>query len=129
MQCHGKARFWVVLREGVSTVRPVSLNRCEQLLFDYVEKHPEERQYWLHKVRGTATASDSTHLAAERLDAELWRYFLERAAVVPNLKQFARDQGVKRTSMRNLAEYLLRLWGPPKQKKPTPSEEGFPGLG
>jgi len=100
----------------------VSLNRCEQLLFEYVEKHPEERQYWMHKVRGTAGASDSSHVAAERLDTELWRYFLERAAVVPILKQFARDQGLARTSMRNLAEYLLRLWAPPKPKKAKPSE-------
>jgi hypothetical protein len=95
----------------------VSLNRCEQLLYEYVEKHPEERQYWLHKVQRLAAGSETQHVAANKLDAELWYYLQERAAVVPALKPYA---GAKRTSMKNLAEYLLRSWAPPKPK-PRPS--------
>ena len=128
LQCHGKARFWVVLKGCDLTLPRVSLNRCEQLLFEYMEKHPEERQYWVDKVRAAAAASADTHVASARLDAELWRYYLERAAVVPVLKQFARDHGVARTSMRNLAEYLLRLWAPPKPRKLNPLKGELPGL-
>jgi hypothetical protein len=102
----------------------VSLNRCEQLLYDYVEKHPEERQYWIHKVRSLAQLSQDKHVIAERAELELWRYFQERAAVVPVLKEFARTQGSGRTSMRNLAEYLLRMWAPPKVRKVAPAIGG-----
>lgn len=105
------------------TVRSVSLNRCEQLLFEYVERSPEERQYWLHKVRILAELYPSAHVAAERLEAELWRYFVERAPVVASLREFTKSEGKARTSMRNLAEYLLRLWGPVRVKK-TPSQPG-----
>jgi len=104
----------------VSTVRLVSLNRYEQLLFEYVERSPEERQYWVHKVRVLAESDPSPHLAAERLDGELWRYFMERAPNVSTLKEFTKLQGTARTSMRNLAEYLLRLWGPVKPKRAVP---------
>lgn len=90
----------------------MSLNRCEQLLFDYIEHSPEERQYWLHKVRGTGRVEMSSHRAAEKLDAELWRYFAERASLVPTLREYTRVEGPAKTSMRNLAEYLLRLWVP-----------------
>lgn len=123
LQCHGKARFWVVLRHRLGTVRAVSLNRCEQLLFDYIGKHPEERQFWLHKVQAVAKARASEGDTAERLELELWSYFKERASVVPALKEFARTQGLARTSMRNLAEYLMRLWAPERPKRPKP--EGF----
>jgi hypothetical protein len=86
-------------------------------LFNYIEKHPEERQYWVHKVRSLAQLWSDPHVAAERLEQDIWRYFLERATVVPVLKEFVKIQGVNRTSMRNLAEYFLRMWGPPKPKK------------
>lgn len=118
-------RIWVVLLKGVSTVRRVSLNRCEQLLLEYVERSGEERQYCIHKVQSLAK-SFSPHLAAERLDGELWRYFLERASVVPALREFIKVEGAARTSMRNLAEYLLHLWAPARPKSPTPRSGGEP---
>jgi hypothetical protein len=96
----------------VSTVSTVSLNRSEQLLFDYIGKHPEERQYWLHKVQAVAKATSGRHSAAEKLDAELWAYFRERAGVAREFKEFANVQGLTRTSMRNLSEHLIRLWAP-----------------
>jgi len=34
----------------------------------------------------------------------------------------ARAYGVKRTSMKNLAEYLVRLWTDPKPRKPARTE-------
>ena len=121
-----KRGFGVVLRLRGSTVSAVSLNRCEQLLFDYLEKHPEERQYWMHKVRQAADLCADPHAASLRLDTDLWFYFRERAAIVPVLKDFARSQGQERTSMRNLAEYLLRLWAPQKPKRKGPLSDAPP---
>lgn len=102
----------------------MSLNRCEQLLFDYIEHHPEERQYWLHKVRSTSGGDLSSHHLAERLDAELWSYFIERASVVPLLREYARVEGATRTSMRNLAEYLVRLWIPSRPRERPKTDLG-----
>lgn len=95
----------------------MSLNAAEQMVFDYIQSHPEERHYWTEKVRATLRREDDEHVAALRLDGELWRYFEERSAVASPFREVAQRQGVRRTSMRNLAEYLLRLWTPPRPKK------------
>jgi hypothetical protein len=98
----------------------MSLNRSEQLLHDYVQSHPEERQHWLKKVQGLAKTIADPHLAAVRLELELWRYFEERSRVVPAFREIAQREGVFRTSMQNLAEYLLRMWAvqPARPAKP-----------
>ena len=90
----------------------MSLNRCEQQLFDYVQRNPEERHYWQQKVRGVAVQADP-YGAAVVLDGELWRYLEERARVVPEFREYAKPE-TKRVSLRNLAEYLLRVWVEPK---------------
>ncbi|MFT3782689.1 MAG: hypothetical protein QM790_11800 [Nibricoccus sp.] len=95
----------------------VSLNRCEQQIFEYIGINPEERHFWEQKVRAFAANNADLSDAAVRIDAELWRYFLERAGVVPQFKQVVEQEGTRRVSMRNLAEYLLRLWVPPRPKK------------
>ena len=102
----------------------MSLNRTEQRLFDYVQRHAEERQYWQAKVQSIVKAEPDRHLAANRLDAELWHYHRERSAVVPEMRDAARHEGLARTSMKNLAEYLLRLWAPPPAKRPPPVQGG-----
>ncbi len=107
-----------------SHVARMSLNSSERMVFDYVQTHPEERQYWVEKVRKTSAATPDDHMAAALLEPELWRYFEERSAVAAPFKEVARHQGVRRTSMKNLAEYLLRLWTAPRPKKqPAPSLE------
>ena len=63
----------------------MSLNRFEQLVFDYIRGHPDERQYWQDKVRRIVTQADSIHQAAARLDGEFWRYFEERSSAVANI--------------------------------------------
>ena len=103
----------------------VSLNRNEQHLFDYVGKHPEERQYWLHKVRANAAGCTNDQEAAAVLEGELWSYFVERSQVVPILVEIAKREGLRRTSMRNLAEHLLRLWAPPRAKRQPEDERGL----
>ncbi len=97
----------------------MSLNRSEQLLYDYVQGQTEERQHWQNKVRALVAQSPDMPGAVARLDAELWRYYLERSEVVPIFIAAARANGLKRTSMKNLAEYLVRLWTEPRPKKPS----------
>jgi len=96
----------------------MSLNRSEQAIQDYIGRHPDERQYIHDKVRTLASGADDMPGAVSRIDSELWRYYVERSAVVPSFKEAARLYGLKRTSMKNLAELLIRLWAEPKPKKP-----------
>jgi hypothetical protein len=105
----------------------MSLNRSEQLVYDYVTAHAEERQHWMHKVRAIAGSVKDGSEAAGRIDAELWRYYLERSSVAPAFKEAARDYGLRRTSMRNLAELLIRLWTEPRPRKDAGSCRGSDG--
>lgn len=99
----------------------MSLNRCEQRVFDYWERHRDERHFWIEKVRAAAKMTPDPHGAATQLEGALWRYYLERSEVVPVFRDAARHEGLQRTSMKNLAELALRLWTEPKpKKKPAP---------
>ncbi len=98
----------------------MSLNRSEQTLNDYIKRHPEERQYIQDKVRTIAAGGLDAAGAVARIDSELWRYYEERSAVVPVFREAAGVLGLKRTSMKNLAELLVRLWVEPKPKTPSP---------
>ena len=95
----------------------MSLNRCEQRVFDYLEHHRDERQFWQGKVRGVAKAASDHHVAAAQLALELWRYYEERSAVASPFREAVRVEGLQRTSMKNLAELLIRLWVEPRPKK------------
>ena len=97
----------------------MSLNRCEQRVFDYLQRHPEERQFWQQKFHHVAKIAGDDHLAVARLEPELWRYYEERSGVVPSFKEAAKHDGLQRTSMKNLAELLVRLWIEPRPKKKT----------
>lgn len=101
----------------------MSLNRCEQMVYDYLQGHPEERHYWQGKVRAAAQASPDNHVAADRLQADLWAYVVERSAVAEPFRSSAQREGLRRTSMRNLAEYLIRLWTEPRPKRPAKPAE------
>jgi hypothetical protein len=102
----------------------MSLNRSEQMLFDYVQGQNEDRHYWQNKVRAIVAESAEIPVAVTRLDSELWRYYLERSEVTPVFVVAARTFGLKRISMKNLAEHLVRLWTEPRPKKPAPSDSG-----
>jgi hypothetical protein len=95
----------------------MSLNRCEQRVFDYLQSHPDERHHWRGKFQRVTKDAVDERVAVEQLEVELWRYHQERSAVVPLFKEAAAQEGLKRTSMKNLAELLLRLWTEPKPKK------------
>lgn len=118
------AGFSVVFGGTGRRVGGVSLNRSEQQLYDYVQKSPEERRHWEYKTRILAANTPDVHEAARLLDAELWQYYLERAGVLPEFKRAVQREGTRRISMKNLAEYLLRLWGPVRVAKRPPDERG-----
>jgi hypothetical protein len=96
----------------------VSLNRYEQAIFEYLQSHPDEGRHWENKVSTRAARGE---LAASTLADELWDYVRERAAHTQPFRDWAARGGVQRTSLLNLAEYLIRLWGPvaPKRKPPV----------
>jgi hypothetical protein len=75
------------------------------------------------KFQRAAKATGDDHVAAAQLEPELWRYYQERSAVAAPFKEAAAIEGLQRTSMRNLAELLLRLWTEPRVKKPKPALE------
>jgi len=102
----------------------VSLNRSEQRIFDYLSAQTDERQFWVGKVQKIAREAVDAFAAALRLEPELWNYYVERSAVVPSFRAAASREGLKRTSMRNLAELLIRLWTTPR---PQPKKAAPPG--
>jgi len=100
----------------------MSLNRTEQMVYDYLQAQPDEKRHWHDKVCGFSARARDPHAAALELEAELWRYFEERSAVAEPFKAIAQREGVRRISLRNLAELLLRLWAPVKVKPRTETE-------
>lgn len=100
----------------------MSLNRTEQLLFDYIQNRPEERQHWKDNVRTLVKTVPDVHAAAVTLEGQLWRYYEERSSVAAPFLEIARREGIRRISLRNLAEYLLRMEAPVRTKRPTTGE-------
>jgi hypothetical protein len=94
----------------------MSLNRCEQIIFDYLKTHPDERQYLHDKVQAIVTGSTEVPNAVARIDSELWRYYEERSAIVPAFRQTLGPDAPRKISMKNLAELFVRLWTEPKTK-------------
>ena len=94
----------------------MSLNRNEQMLHDYLQAQPDERRHWEGVVKHEAARAGDIHAAAFSLEGDLWRYYVERAGVTEPFRSAARHEGLARTSMRNLAELLLRRWAPPPAK-------------
>jgi hypothetical protein len=88
-----------------------------------LQSHKDERHYWQGKFQRLAKALDDERVAIERLEPELWRYYLERSSVASPFKEMAAIEGIQRTSMKNLAELLMRLWTEPRPKKKATSGE------
>ena len=98
----------------------MSLNLSEERLKAYVEGHRDERQHWREKVRALSGKAADLHEAARVLERDLRSYLRERATVVEALRSGMTPEAVARLSLRNLAEYWLRVWGEPRRKTPTP---------
>jgi hypothetical protein len=93
----------------------MSLNRSEQEVYGYIHGNRDERQYWEQKVRAFAQMHTNRYSAAAVLDTELRRYCAERSPFISAVREATAGGTV---SMRNLAEYLLRMWVPePKKTK------------
>ncbi|HYC71252.1 MAG TPA: hypothetical protein VEB66_08610 [Opitutaceae bacterium] len=94
----------------------MSLNRYEQAVFDYWDRQADEKRYWRAKVEA-ATRSGGSPEITRGLERELWSYAKERSAHVPSLHDLP-GAGAGRVSFLNLAELLVRLWGPIPKPKP-----------
>ena len=103
----------------------MSLNRYEQTIFDYWESQPDERRHWRDKVAAAARGSGQPGELARHLERELWDYFVERSQHVARLREL-NSGGLRRVSLLNLAEHVIRIWGPPpkpKAKSDTPRRD------
>jgi hypothetical protein len=100
----------------------MSLNRYEQALFDYWDRALDERRHWQSKVVAlTSSPAQSPGEVARTLERELWDHLIERTPHVPTLRSL-NASALSRVSLLNLAEHIIRLWGPPpKPKKQAPS--------
>lgn len=97
----------------------MSLNRSEQTTFDYLQRNPDELRHWKTKVADAARAVRDPGELSRALERELWRYLEERSQHTPVFQSLAAG-GLRRVSLQNLAEHLIRLWGPPaKPKRPA----------
>lgn len=106
----------------------MSLNRNEQMVYDYLQSRPDELRHWEGVVKREAQRADDLHAAALTLEGELWRYYVERAEVTEPFRSARRHEGSHRTSMRNLADRLLRQWAPttPMRSQFAPDYEANP---
>jgi len=95
----------------------MSLNRGEQQISDYVEANPEELSFWQDKVKSVVRSEPDRHRASADLAEMLSDYVAERAEVVPSIRELRSGLARPAVSMRNLAEYWMRLWAPPPLKR------------
>ena len=102
----------------------MSLNRSEQRVYDYLMKQPDERRFWQEKLRRVAKSIGDEQSAVAEVERDLWRYYVERSAVVASFGEANTVEGVRRTSMKNLTELLFRLWTEPRPKPKPGSGEG-----
>ena len=94
----------------------MSLNKYEQGLFDYLERNPDERSHWRGKVAALARQPAEPGGTARALERDLWAYYAERSQHVAELGRL-NGGGIRRVSLLNLSEYLLRVFGPPVPPK------------
>ncbi|MBI2498216.1 MAG: hypothetical protein HYV75_10015 [Opitutae bacterium] len=97
----------------------MSLNRYEQSLFSYWDSQPDERRHWHGKVLEATRVASPPGETARALERELWDYFVERSTHVPHLRELSHG-GLRRVSFLNLAEHIIRLWGPPPKPRKSP---------
>ena len=110
MERRRKREFFSCFPGRGSHVGQMSLNRCEQRVFDYLQKHQDERQFWQGKFQRASKDIADERIVSETMESELWRYYRERSEVVPSFKEAVALEGSQRMSMKNLSELLLRLW-------------------
>ena len=105
-------------------VRCMSLNRTERALCEYIESHVEERQFWQGKVRDLMSESRNDPVTAAGLAEQLRRYCQERGSVGALPAQVIGSEGLGSVSFRNLAEHVMRIWGPVRLPRPVSRPRG-----
>ncbi len=95
----------------------MSLNRYEQMLFNYLESHSEEKRYWEARVLEIARRDGRRESQVLDLNRSLWEYFEERSRFESPFREIIIHEGDRKISMLNLSEYLLRMWAPPPKKR------------
>ena len=101
----------------------MSLNRYEQLLFNYLESHDEEKRFWVARVLEIARRGGRREAQVLDLNRSLWEYFEERSRFESPFREIIIHEGSRSISMLNLSEYLLRMWAPPPPKKQARKKE------
>jgi hypothetical protein len=91
---------------GRHFLRPMALNRSEQALLDYWQANPEEQRFWRERLESRRYFDTAV------LESELWDYFVERSGQVEPFRGWAAREGLRRESLRNLAEHLWQIWSP-----------------
>jgi len=94
----------------------VSLNRCEESLLRYVCDQADEKRHWTERVLRCERAGASRESCIADLERELRAYAAERGRADAALGEAF---GAGRVSLRNLAEYLLTMWTPPRPRPPS----------
>jgi len=89
-------------------------------MFNYWQNQPDELSHWKAKVVQATKVVAAPGEVARALERELWEYFTERSQHVPVFRDLS-PGGVRRVSLLNLAEYVLRLWGPPPKNRKPPT--------
>lgn len=95
----------------------MSLNRYEQLLFDYIERNDDEKRFWVGRVLEIASRGDRLEGLVLDLNNDLWDYFEERARFETIFSDLKFHEGDRKISMLNLSEYLLKMWARLPKKK------------
>ena len=88
-------------------------------MFNYWHKQPDELSHWKDKVIQAAKTTGAPGEVARALERELWEYFAERSQHIPLFRDLSAGE-LRRVSLLNLAEYVLRLWGPPPKNRKSP---------
>jgi hypothetical protein len=96
----------------------MSLNRYEQLLFDYIERNNDEKRFWEGRVLEIARQGLRRESLVMDLNSQLWDYFEERARFEACFIDLKFHEGDRKISMISLSEYLLKMWLPLPKKKP-----------
>jgi len=94
--------------------RTVSLNRCEDAFLHYVRSQADELRFWQGRVLEVDGQPGPLADRTAALERELRAYAAERAR---SDRALAEAFGAGTVSLRNLAEYLLRAWPPPRPAK------------
>ena len=95
----------------------MSLNRYEQLLYNYLESHDDEKRFWMAHVLEISRRGGRRENQVLDLNAQLWEYFEERSRFESPFREVVIHEGDRKISMINLSEHLLRILAPVVKKK------------